>query len=254
MKPSEINRALTADRTVSDEKLAGVLVVDKPLGWSSMDVVRVVRRSVRAGRGKHKVGHAGTLDPLATGVMVVCVGAPATRRVNRLMDTDKAYESVFDLSAFTETDDAEEGVGREEIAVQDPPSRAVVEAALAGMVGTVMQTPPVFSAVHVQGVRAYKAARNGEEVKLRPRPVRIETIDILGYDWPRVKVQITCGKGTYIRSIARDLGKRLGTGGFVAELRRTAVGRYTVADATPIERFKTRLEQVDLMPVPGEND
>ncbi|MEM9022058.1 MAG: tRNA pseudouridine(55) synthase TruB [Planctomycetota bacterium] len=236
----------------AQEKLCGVLVVDKPLGWSSMHVCRVVRRAVQRGRGRHKVGHAGTLDPLATGVVVVCIGK-ATKQVNRLMDQAKVYKTTIDLSAFTATDDAELEDEREEVAVEVPPTRQEIEQALGGMTGTVMQTPPAYSAIHVQGRRAYQAARAGESVELQPRPVRIDAMQVLAYTWPTLGLRITCGKGTYIRSIARDLGKALGTGGYLTALRRTASGRLNVAMATPVERFEGRLEQRDLM-VFGEQE
>lgn len=233
---------------ISPEKLDGLLVVDKPLAWTSMDVVRVVRRSVRAGRARHKVGHAGTLDPLATGVVLICVGK-ATKRVNRLMDQAKVYETTIDLSAFTATDDAEADQPRQEVVVDTPPTRQDIDRALAAMTGMIMQTPPKFSAIRVDGRRAYDAARAGDKVKLTSRPVRIDAIQVLGYAWPTLDLRITCGKGTYIRSIARDLGKALGTGGYLTALRRTASGRFTLDMATPVQRFERRLEQGDLLAV-----
>ncbi|MFI4862180.1 MAG: tRNA pseudouridine(55) synthase TruB [Phycisphaerales bacterium JB063] len=231
---------------------AGLLVVDKPVGWSSMDVCRKVRWAVRRGlpaelgRRKVKVGHAGTLDPLATGVVVVCVGK-ATKLVNRLMGSTKVYEASVNLSGFTASDDAE--FEPEPVEVSAPPTREAVETALGRQVGVIQQVPPSFSAVHVDGQRAYKAARAGEAVELKARPVRVDAIELLDYDWPTLELKITCGKGTYIRSIARDLGKSLGTGGYLTGLRRTASGQFTVADATPVERFESPLLQGDLLPV-----
>ena len=241
-----------ARAAAGQERLSGLVVVDMPLGWSSMDVCRVVRLSARPGRGRHKVGHCGTLDPLATGVLVICIGK-ATKQVNRLTDQTKVYQTIIDLSAFTATDDAEEGQAREQVHVPVPPTRAQIEQALASMTGTIMQTPPDFSAVHIGGRRAYEAARAGEAVRLGLRPVQIDRMELLGYAWPELELRITCGKGTYIRSIARDLGKALGTGGYLKTLCRVASGRYTLAMATPIQRFETRLEQGDLMAV-GDAD
>ncbi len=233
---------------------SGLLVVDKPLGWSSMDVCRKVRWAVRRGlpeglgRRKVKVGHAGTLDPLATGVVVVCVGR-ATKLVNRLMGSTKVYEAGVDLSGFTASDDAE--FEPERVEVETPPTRAQVEAALARQVGVIQQVPPAFSAVHVDGKRAYKSARAGESVELKPRPVRVDAIELRRYAWPTLDLRVTCGKGTYIRSIARDLGRALGTGGYLTGLRRTASGRFRVEDATPIERFESPIVQGDLIGMDG---
>ncbi|MCE9589242.1 MAG: tRNA pseudouridine(55) synthase TruB [Planctomycetes bacterium] len=224
--------------------LAGLLVVDKPIGWSSMDVVRRVRRAA----GGAKTGHCGTLDPLATGVVVCCLGS-ATRQVDRLMGMAKRYEAEVDLSAFTATDDREGA--REEVAVATPPDEAAVRAALAGFIGLVEQVPPAFSAVHVDGERAYKLARKGKPVTIAARTVRIDGIELVSYRWPMAQLRIDCGKGTYIRSLARDLGKVLGTGGHLAALRRTAVGVYDLSIAVTEERLSRPIGQGDLLAVPG---
>ncbi|MCX5661334.1 MAG: tRNA pseudouridine(55) synthase TruB [Planctomycetota bacterium] len=223
--------------------LVGLLVVDKPLGWSSMAVVRRVRRAA----GGAKTGHAGTLDPLATGVVICCLGK-ATRCVPALMGMTKVYDAKVDLSAFTTTDDREGP--REEMAVERPPTEAELRAAIPRFLGEVTQTPPAFSAVHVDGKRAYKLARQGKPVTIQPRIVRIDAIELLSYAWPLVDLRITCGKGTYIRSLARDLGKALGVGGHLAALRRTAVGRYDLAIAVTSERLERPITQADLLPAP----
>lgn len=231
--------------------LNGLLVIDKPLGWSSMTAVRKVRGAAGGkvkGPNKLKVGHAGTLDPLASGVLVMCLGK-ATRQVERLMGQGKVYEATVDLSAFTASDDAE--MPREAVAVETPPGIDQIDQALSEQTGLIEQVPPNFSAVHVDGKRAYKAARQGESLTLKPRPVRVDAIERLSYDWPMLELRITCGKGTYIRSIARDLGKLLGTGGYLTALRRTAVGSYTVGMAYPVEKLKDGLTQEDLLPIPG---
>jgi len=236
--------------TPTTEPWCGLIVVDKPVGLSSMDVIYRVRRSASRGAGvkKTKCGHAGTLDPLATGVMICCIGK-ATKSVDRLMGLTKVYEADVDLSAFTATEDREGE--RQEVAVQTPPTRDAVAAACAAMVGeSVEQIPPAFSAIHINGRRAYEMARNGEDVKMRPRFVRIDAIELLGYGWPTATIRVTCGKGTYIRSIGRDLGVALGTGGHLAALRRTAVGDYRVEDAWPIEHFETPMDRGDLMALP----
>ena len=193
-----------------------------------MDVVRRVRWSASRGQRvkKTKCGHAGTLDPLATGVVICCIGK-ATKAVDRLMGLTKVYEAGVDLSAFTTTDDREGS--RREVEVATPPTRDAVALACAGFVGeAVEQVPPAFSAIHIDGRRAYDLARRGEDVKMRPRQVRIDAIELLDYTWPISTIRVTCGKGTYIRSLGRDLGVALGTGGHLASLRRTAVGPYRV--------------------------
>ncbi len=233
-------------------KLNGLLVIDKPLGWTSMDAVRKVRGAAGGkvkGPKKLKVGHAGTLDPLATGVLVICIGK-ATQLVAQVMRQGKVYEATVDLSAFTATDDAE--MEREEVEVAQPPSLEQIDAALAKQTGLIQQVPPNFSAVHVNGQRAYKAARKGEMLKLRARQVRVDSIERLAYDWPRLELRIACGKGTYIRSIARDLGKLLGTGGHLTALKRTAVGDYTIDRAFPVDDLANGLTQDDLLPMPEE--
>ena len=223
--------------------MAGLLVVDKPLGWSSMDVVRRVRKAA----GFVKTGHAGTLDPLATGVVVCCIGS-ATKAVERIMKMEKVYDTKIDLGAFTKTDDREGE--REEVEVAEPPSEDAVREALKRFVGDIEQVPPMFSAVHVDGKRAYKLARQGESVELEARPVRIDSIELVEYEWPIVRIRVTCGKGMYVRSLARDLGRELGTGGHLAGLKRTAVGSYGLDGAAGAERLLLPIEQRDLLDVP----
>jgi tRNA pseudouridine55 synthase len=224
--------------------MVGLLVVDKPLGWSSMTVVRYVRRAA----GVKKVGHAGTLDPLATGVVLCAIGRPATRCINQLMGMAKVYEAQVDLSAFTATDDRE--AAREEVTVAEPPNEAAVRDALWRFVGDIQQVPPDFSAIHVGGKRAYKLARQGEKVTLGARSVRIDAIELLDYQWPVATLRIDCGKGVYIRSLARDLGHALGTGGHLQALRRTAVGDYTIDMAVTRDRLERPLAQHDLLAIP----
>lgn len=223
--------------------LCGLIVVDKPLGLSSMGVVRRVRRAA----GGCKTGHAGTLDPLATGVVICCLGK-ATKCVESLMGLAKVYETVIDLTAFTTTDDMEGE--RLEVDVAEPPTREAVEAVCGRFLGEVRQTPPAYSAVHIHGQRAYKLARRGETIDMPSKTVRIDAIDILDYTWPMLTLRIVCGRGTYIRSLGRDIGEALGTGGHLASLRRTAVGGYTIEHAHPIERFESPVGQDDLLGVP----
>jgi len=223
--------------------LCGLIVVDKPVGLSSMDVVRRVRFAA----GKAKTGHAGTLDPLATGVVICCLGK-ATKCVEKLMGQPKTYQTRIDLSAFTTTDDLEGE--RQEVDVSTAPELEAVQAVCADFIGEVQQTPPAYSAVHINGQRAYKLARKGEVVEMPTKIVRIDSIEVLSYAWPMLSLKVACGRGTYIRSLGRDIGKRLGVGGHLASLRRTAVGEYTLERSHPIDRFESPVTQADLLPVP----
>lgn len=226
----------------SHSNLNGLLIVDKPMGWSSMDIIRRIRRVTE----RCKAGHAGTLDPLATGVVVCCLGS-ATKLVDSLMGGTKVYLTRVDLSAFTQTDDLEGE--REEVVVDTPPTQQQVLDALSQLTGEIQQIPPAYSAIHVNGQRAYKLARKGETVEIEPRQVTVHAIELLSYQWPMADLSITCGKGTYIRSIARDLGKMLGTGGHCATLRRTAVGPYTLEHAITGDRLDQPITQADLIVV-----
>lgn len=238
-------------RTDPPEPIGGLLVIDKPEGPSSMHVCARVRSALRRGGApkRVKVGHGGTLDPLATGLLVVLCGK-ATPLCNTIMAGQKRYEARVDLSAFTTTDDREGE--RTEVPIEHPPTEAHVRHALGGFVGNVMQRPPAFSAMKVGGRRAYALARKGQEVQLEPRPVTIHSIELVSYNWPFVDLDIRSGKGVYIRSIARDLGAALGTGGSLAALRRTAVGRFTIDRAIRLDDLPETLSQGDLLPVDGD--
>lgn len=210
--------------------IGGILVANKPGGVTSRAVVDRVVRLV----GRVKVGHAGTLDPLATGVLVVCVG-PATRLVQEIQGFPKSYRTVVRLGARSDTLDAD---GRIELQRDSPvPSADEVATAVAPLVGDVEQVPPEFSALKVGSRRAYELARAGRTVDLAPRRVRIDRIKVLRYEWPRVELEIDCGSGTYIRSIARDLGEALGCGGLVEVLVRTRIGAFTLEDAVDPDRI-----------------
>ncbi|MBL9118979.1 MAG: tRNA pseudouridine(55) synthase TruB [Phycisphaerae bacterium] len=222
--------------------LDGVLVVDKPLGMTSFGVVARVRRRA----GGVRTGHAGTLDPLATGVLVLALGK-ATKSIERLMATDKRYRTTVDLSAFTTTDDREGE--RTEVAVEKLPSADCVTAAVARFVGTIQQRPPAFSAMKVGGRRAYALARSGSPQELPARPVVIHDLTVLRYEWPELELDIRCGKGTYIRSLARDIGESLGTGGHCASLRRTAVGPFNQSLAVTLDALPDELTVDRLIPV-----
>ncbi|MBL8745151.1 MAG: tRNA pseudouridine(55) synthase TruB [Phycisphaerae bacterium] len=225
--------------------LNGILVLDKPLGWTSADCCRYIRK----GTGGAKVGHAGTLDPLATGVLVLCLGR-ATKLIDGLMASEKRYLAEVDLAHTSPTDDLE--APPVAAVIGSIPSETEVRAACARFVGEVMQTPPVYSAIWVDGERSYDLARRGEGVALAARRVDIHSIDVVRYEWPRLTIDVRCGKGTYIRSLARDLGGALGVGGMLTSLRRTASGRFTEAEARDPSAITQGLVQADLLDVGAE--
>jgi tRNA pseudouridine55 synthase len=213
----------------------GLLVLDKPVGVTSRAAVdRALRWFPRGTR----VGHTGTLDPLAGGVLVLCVGH-STRLTEYVQDMAKTYVADVVLGARSATDDAEGPITP--LAVSRPPSRAEIDLAFPEFVGRISQIPPAYSAAKVAGQRAYDLARRDADVALRPRTVVITRIDILAFDYPNLRLEVQCGKGTYIRSLARDLGERLGCGGYVRELRRTRVGPFTPADAIPLDTDPSRV-------------
>ena len=201
--------------------MLGFLNVNKPLGPTSHDIVARVRRLLPRGVS---VGHAGTLDPFASGVLVVCVGG-ACRLASLVMGQDKKYVTTIRLGASSDTDDRTGTVTPLPGAVAPDESR--VREVLRTFVGEIAQVPPSHSAALVEGRRAYKIARAGQEVTLPAKTVRIHRIDLLEYNWPLLKLEIGCGCGTYIRSLARDIGKALGAGGYCTELTRTASGAFT---------------------------
>jgi len=208
----------------------GLVVVDKPGGMTSHDVVSRVRRLA----GTRKVGHAGTLDPMATGVLVVAIDR-ATRLLGHLTLTDKRYDATIRLGASTTTDDAEGEVL--ETRSTTGLTEAAVRAALAGFVGEIDQVPSSVSAVKVAGKRAYERVREGEQVELPPRRVTVHALDVTTVELPDVRVSVHCTSGTYIRAIARDAGVALGVGGHLTALRRTAVGPFTLDHARTLEQL-----------------
>ncbi|MBL4591614.1 MAG: tRNA pseudouridine(55) synthase TruB [Phycisphaerales bacterium] len=220
--------------TEMDKPIEGILVVDKPLGITSMGVCAKVRGKLRAGGApkRVKVGHGGTLDPLASGVLVVLIGK-ATKRSDEVMAGVKEYRTTVDLSRVSTTDDLE---GEKTMVVPEViPDRGMIEGACARWVGAVEQTPPVYSAIKVNGKRAYALARKGEEVKLAPRTVQIDSIEVVSYDWPELVIDVVCGKGTYIRSLGKDIGGEVGAGGMLTALRRTRVGKFRIEDSVRLE-------------------
>ncbi|MEN9938611.1 MAG: hypothetical protein RLZZ387_5190 [Chloroflexota bacterium] len=210
----------------------GFLNIDKPAGLTSHDVVARVRRITR----QRRVGHAGTLDPAATGVLVVALGQ-ATRLIEYVQDqTSKRYLATVRLGLTTDTDDAE-GTTLAESPVPDL-ERAELERVLAPFRGEILQVPPMYAALHHEGRRLHELARAGITVERPARPVTIERLDLLGWEPPLLQLDVLCGKGTYIRSLARDIGETLGCGAHLAALRRTAVGTFTADSATPLAELE----------------
>jgi tRNA pseudouridine55 synthase len=213
---------------------AGLVVVDKPAGMTSHDVVSRVRRLA----GTRKVGHAGTLDPMATGVLVLGLER-ATRLLGHLTLTDKRYAATIRLGVTTTTDDAEGEVV--ETRSTDAVTEGRVRDALASYVGEIDQVPSSVSAIKVGGKRSYARVRAGEAVDLPARRITIHAIDVLSADLPQVEIEVHCSSGTYVRAIARDLGAAVGVGGHLTALRRTAVGSFTLADARTLEALAEEL-------------
>ncbi len=220
---------------------AGLIVVDKPSGTTSRRVVDAVARAL----GMAAVGHAGTLDPLARGVMLVCVGH-ATRLVDFLHELPKAYRGTFLFGRWSPSDDLETPVEHEAAAMR--PSREAVEAAAETFRGEILQRPCDYSAVHVGGRRAYRLARAGRTVTLEPKRVRIDRLQITGYDWPRLEVEVDCSSGTFIRALGRDLAAAVGTRAVMEGLVRTAVGPFALARAVPLERIDPATVRAALLP------
>lgn len=220
-----------------------VAVIDKPLEWTSTDVVRKIKfRLNRMGYRKIKVGHAGTLDPLATGILLVCIGR-ATKRVDELQAECKEYVAELMLGATTPSYDMEHPVDR--TYPTDHITREKVEAALQSLTGERLQAPPIYSAKKVDGVRAYEFARAGEGVELRKALINIYSITLEEYSMPRIRIRVECSKGTYIRSLAQEIGEALDSGAYLTSLRRTRSGDFRVENATSLNDFLTNLSECE---------
>lgn len=212
----------------------GFLLVDKPKNWTSFDVVAKVRGILRAsGVPKPKVGHTGTLDPLATGLVIIVMGSYC-KRAEEFSKMDKTYATVAHLGATSTTGDEE---GEKTPVGTQKPSTEAVEAAVAQFTGEISQVPPVFSAIKVHGKRAYQLARAGKEVKIEPRTVQIHGFTEVNYHYPQLMFTVDVSSGTYIRTLVEDIGEALGTGAYTADLRRLTVGEYSVADAVPVDNL-----------------
>lgn len=222
-----------------------ILAFDKPYRWTSFDVVGKVRWLIcrRLGVKKLKVGHAGTLDPLATGVLIVCTGR-ATKRIEELQSGTKEYYATIRLGATTPSYDLEKPI--DATYPWEHITREAVEKVLEKFQGTIEQVPPTFSACKVDGKRAYKMARNGDEVELKPKTLVIDEIELTECNLPDITIRVVCSKGTYIRALARDIGQALGSGGHLTALRRTRVGDYRVEESLNPEAFQSWLEAAEI--------
>lgn len=230
----------------------GILLVDKPIGWTSHDVVAKVRSVLRkqlptshyplsTRAPKVRVGHAGTLDPLATGLMIILIGA-YTKKAAEYSKLDKTYEAVIKLGQTSTTGDSEGKIEPFDSSAsgglaQGKPSQQEVEKVLHGFVGTSLQTPHAYSAVKVGGKRAYKLARASKEFKIEPRTVTIYSVENIEYKYPLLQFTTRVSSGTYIRSLAEDIGQKLGTGAYITALRRTQIGNYSIAEAKNIDEL-----------------
>ena len=211
--------------------LEGILLIDKPSGLTSHDVVDRVRRKLKMKR----IGHAGTLDPLATGLLIILVGK-ATKLSQYLMSLDKVYEGTITLGVATNTYDAEGEV----MTTKPVPelSSETVEETLSAFIGDQYQTPPMFSAVKINGQPLYKLARKGQEIEREPRFIRISRFDVTRFDTPEIDFSLDCTKGTYVRTLASDIGEKLDCGGYLSALRRTASDKFHIKDAIELEAFQ----------------
>ena len=223
--------------------LAGAtLLVDKPLDWTSFDVVNKIRYTLKQKLNikKIKVGHAGTLDPKATGLLIICTGK-ATKTLEGFQGLGKEYTGTITLGATTPSYDVETEV--DQTYPTDHIDELLLDKTREQFIGDLQQLPPIYSAIKKDGVRLYKRARNGEEVEVQPRPVSIYAFDLVHVDMPKVDFICSCSKGTYIRSLAYDFGKLLGSGGYLSSLRRTQIGTHRIEDAWQLEDLLKAIEE-----------
>lgn len=229
-------------KTEYDFPAGEVLLFDKDLDWTSFDLVQRVRNTLcrKLGIKKLKVGHAGTLDPLATGLMVLCTGK-ATKRIESFQLGEKEYVATLKIGATTPSYDKE----TEEDTRGDFSgiSKKKIEKVLQKFIGEIEQVPPVFSAVKIKGKRAFEYARDGKELKLQPKKIVIKEIKLIQFNPPHVTLNVTCGKGTYIRALARDIGEEIGCGAYLTNLRRTKIGEFGIENAMSVKYFIENLDQ-----------
>lgn len=224
---------------MQNEPYGEVFLVDKPLEWTSFDVVKKIRNALRI----KKVGHAGTLDPLATGLLIVCAGKQ-TKQIDSYMGQEKEYTGTFVIGSTTESFDLEKPI----IPVADPSGVSLekVKSAASQLTGDILQVPPMHSAIKVDGKRVYESARQGIEVKMEPRPVQVREFEITKFENNVVHFRISCSKGTYIRSLARDLGEILEVGAYMSSLCRTRIGNFKLSEA---KELMSLVEEIKARPV-----
>ncbi len=218
-----------------------VLLIDKPLTWTSFDVVNKIRLLLKYACGikKIKVGHAGTLDPMASGLLIVCTGK-ATKEIEKYQAQEKEYTGSFTLGVTTPSFDSETETDKEYPVDHITPE--LLQSAISNLTGWIDQVPPVYSAIKIKGERAYKFARANEDIQLKSRKVLISEFEITNFQLPLLQFRIVCSKGTYIRSIARDLGKNLNSGAYLSSLRRIRIGDFKIEEALGIEPFQGLVE------------
>ena len=218
----------------------GYLLVDKPVGWTSFDVVNYIRKMVAEAEGKRpkqvKVGHSGTLDPFATGLLIILIGK-YTKRQDEFMKQDKTYEATITLGSISTTGDPEGEITQTDF--DEIPTKDEVMTCLNKFVGQIEQIPPQFSAIKVGGKKAYELARSGKPVELKSRRITIHSLQLISYEWPEVKIRTQVSSGTYIRSLAVDIGGALGTGAYCSRLRRTKIAEYEVERAKTIDKISS---------------
>jgi len=212
----------------------GFIIIDKPKGITSFGVVAILRKIT----GIKKIGHCGTLDPLATGVLVCAIGRGATKRIDTLIKSDKEYIADIELGKISDTYDIEGNV--KSIEIKNKPKKKDIGIVLKKFIGEIDQIPPIFSAKKVNGKKAYDLARKGIHVEMKKNKVNIYKIILISYKFPHIKIKINCGSGTYIRSLANDVGEELKTGGIITELRRTKVGFFNLKKSISLEKLNEK--------------
>lgn len=220
-----------------------ILLINKPKHYTSTSVLKILKHITN----RKKIGHAGTLDPLAQGLLIVCIGRENTKHIQDFVDLSKVYEATINLTATSATDDAQGPITEKEIK-QIPTVEEVYEV-LKNFIGTQLQTPPIFSAIKINGVRCYKRARKNQEVIINPRTITIHEIKLLSYSWPELVIKVHCSKGTYIRSLARDIGAQLQTGGYLSDLIRTQIGGFTISQSISLISL-TKVLDSDFITIP----
>ena len=220
-----------------------ILLINKPKALTSNAVLKILKRITN----RKKIGHAGTLDPLAQGLLIVCIGRENTKHIQDFVDLSKTYIATINLTATSATDDAEGPLTPVKIA--HIPTVEEVYEVLKKFTGTQQQTPPIFSAIKIDGVRCYKRARKNQAVKIDPRTITIHEIKLISYLWPELIIEVHCSKGTYIRSLARDIGATLQTGGYLSDLIRTKIGDFNISEAISLTDL-TEVQESDFITIP----